>query len=132
MDIQGIRAYFAKDVFATDMGIYIEEAEPGSCTCTLPVTDKLNNAKEGVQGGAIFTLADFAFAVASNCDGTLCVTHSCSITYLLSVKGTKLTACAKCITKTRRTTTYEVFVSDDTGRQIAVALINGQVVANEV
>ena len=49
----------------------------------MEIKDFHKNALDGVQGGAIFTLADFAFAVASNQDGAATVSLSNNITCLL-------------------------------------------------
>ena len=62
-----IRACFSGDRYATETtGILIQDAQPGASVCTLPLRPELLNANHAPMGGAIFTLADFAFAVAVN------------------------------------------------------------------
>jgi len=48
------------------------EAEAGYCKARMKIEDKHLNAANVVQGGALFTLADLAFAIASNSRGQRC------------------------------------------------------------
>ena len=58
-----IRACFAGDRFATETaGVIIDAAEPGRAVCSMPIRPIHLNANSVPMGGAIFTLADFAFA----------------------------------------------------------------------
>ena len=72
------------------------------------------------MGGVIFTLADLAFAVCANQIHKLSVAQNVSINYLSAPKGTRLIAKAKCIKSGKTTSVINVFVSDDTGRDIAL------------
>lgn len=58
--------FFAQDRFAARAGIRIIDAQPGYATAEMPVSPDILNASGYVQGGALFTLADLAFAVAVN------------------------------------------------------------------
>ena len=64
-ELEQIREFFAKDRFATDNGATIEEVDDGYAKCSLEIQPHHLNAANTVMGGAIFTLADFAFAVAT-------------------------------------------------------------------
>jgi acyl-CoA thioesterase len=79
--------------------------------------DKLN-AVGGAHGGAVFTLADQAFALASNLEAWPQVALVASINYLRPGKG-MLEAVARKTSETNRTSLYEVKVFDD-GELIAV------------
>ena len=57
---------FSKDRFATDNGAVIAEVDDHYAKCILQLEDRHRNAMGAVMGGVYFTLADFAFAVASN------------------------------------------------------------------
>lgn len=126
------RRVFANDLFATKAtGVAIDEAEAGEAVCTLALGPMQRNAKGAVMGGAIFTLADFATAVAANShllasasqpeEVTLkWVTSSANINFLNSAQGDKLEASAKVIKQGRRQTVVSVSVSDNTGRLIAI------------
>ena len=80
------------------------------------------------MGGAIFTLADFAFAVASNCAGTPVVSLNSQITYLSAAKGERLIAEAKRVRKGRSTGYYRITVSDELGTMVAEVVTTGFVV----
>ena len=120
-----IRERFARDRFATEKGAVIDAVEHHYARVSMPVTEHLMNAYGAVMGGAVFTLADFAFAVASNWDQTPRVSLSTQITYLASPKGQLLTAEARAVKEGRSTCFYTVEVKDNTGRDIAHATING-------
>lgn len=77
------------------------------------------------MGGAIFTLADFAFAVASNWNKTASVSLSASISFLGGAKGAKLIAEAVKLKEGRKTCYYEVTVCDELGNQVAHMTSNG-------
>ena len=60
-------AVFANDRFATKLcGANIESVTENEVVCSMEITEDHLNAVGTVMGGAIFTLADFTFAVASN------------------------------------------------------------------
>ena len=66
-DVEEARAYFSNDKFAMKTtGIQIDDVKPLYAKCSLKITDAHKNAAGAVMGGAIFTLADFTFAVAVN------------------------------------------------------------------
>lgn len=62
-----LRAFFAQDRFATENGAYVEEAGENYAKCSMELTDRHKNARGAVMGGVHFVLADFTFAVATNC-----------------------------------------------------------------
>ena len=62
---------FEKDRFAKTSGIRLLEASPGYAKAEMVINENHLNAVGVVQGGAIFTLADFTFAVASNSHGKM-------------------------------------------------------------
>ena len=80
------------------------------------------------MGGVLFTLADFAFAVAANCGSQEVVSLQDQISYLSPVKGGVLTAEAKCIKSGRSTCLYEVTVTGDSGKKAAYVTVSGFVV----
>ena len=63
--LEQVQRIFSNDRFATETtGCRVVEAGPGHAVCELDVCERHLNEKGGVMGGAIFTLADFACAVA--------------------------------------------------------------------
>ena len=120
-----VKAFFARDTFATNNGAVIEEFADGYARCSIELNDNHLNAVGGVQGGVHFTLSDFAFAVAANHKESRTVSLSCNIAYLGAVKGKKLIAEAHRIKDGRSTCYYRVDVKDDLGNMVAVTNITG-------
>lgn len=123
--LKEVQNRFQNDRFATDNGAVIEEIADGYARCTMELDEHHYNAVGGVMGGAIFTLADFAFAVASNWNQDPCVSLSSQITYLSGAKGKRLTAEAKRVKDGRSTCYYVVEMSDELGTQIAHLTASG-------
>lgn len=124
-DIEKVREFFAKDRFATDNGAVIEQVGENSATVSMEIKEHHRNAASIVMGGAIFTLADFAFAVASNHEDPGTVSLSANITFLKASKGNKLIAKAECVRNGKTTCYYRVTVTDDTGTLIAEVTTSG-------
>lgn len=125
--LEGIRKFFQGDRYAMFSGAVIESVEAGTAVCTMEVKDIHLNAGNAVQGGAIFTLADFAFAVAANSGGTFTVSLNNSISFLHSPKGKLLKAEAKPVSKGKTITVYEVTVTDELDTLVALMTVNGYV-----
>lgn len=113
------REYFKKDVYAYNSGMVLEELGEDYAVCSLPIHEGLLNANGGVQGGAIFTLADLAFAALVNNLHMPTVAQQVSINYLNAPKGSKLFARAELKKDGRSASVVNVSVTDDTGRDIA-------------
>ena len=91
----------------------------------MDITDDHRNALGGIMGGAIFTLADFAFAVASNNDHRPTVALDVNIHYLSASKGDRLFARSRCVKSGRTTSIFEITVTDDSGKEIAMFIGTG-------
>jgi len=135
IDLEHIRNHFKKDRFASGAGIVIDSVTEDCAVCSMELNEEHKNSVGNVQGGAIFTLADLTFAVHCNlawvCGEDIGVTvgQSCSISYLKSTKGTKLTATSACLSKGRSISVYRVIVKDDLGVSIAEMLANAFTIA---
>ena len=79
--IEEARAYFSDDRFATDNGITLLELDGDHAVTSLTLEARHRNAFGGVMGGAIFTLADFAFAALTNGRYTRPVIQSADMTF---------------------------------------------------
>ena len=125
--LEEIRGRFQADRFAVEAaGAVIEEAEPGRAVCALDLRPEHMNANHTPMGGAIFTLADFAFAVAVNSFAErVTVSRQVSITFLSPAKGRRLSAEARCLRAGRTACLYEVKVRDELGTFVAHASVNG-------
>jgi acyl-CoA thioesterase len=129
--LERARQLFKGDHYAEEMaGAVIDSAEKGHAVCSMTLDERHLNAADMVMGGAIFTLADFAFAVATNLDGGLTVAQTSQITFLNRTKGKRLTAEAEAIKTGRSTCFYVVKVWDDLGTDIAVMTVTGNRVRN--
>lgn len=126
-DLEEIRTRFFGDCFATAaVGAEIALAEPAHAVCTLKIQPKHLNANGVPMGGVLFTLADFAFAVAANGHSTrITVTQQVSVTFLAPARGQVLTAEARCLKAGRTTCLYTVDITDDLGTQVAHLTVNG-------
>lgn len=129
-DLETIRHQFASDRYAMHSGIVIEEAHEGYARCSMVIQPYHLNALDSVQGGAIFTLGDFAFAVASCCGSQKAVSLSNQISYMKPAKGKQVIAEAKVISAGRRACFYDVRITDELGTPIATMTVNGFIVEN--
>ena len=124
--IEELTERFKGDRFAALAGAEIREAEPGRALCAMPLRPCHMNANNSPMGGAVFTLADFAYAVASNgFTDKIIVSQQIAITFLAPAKGTELLAEAKCLKSGRSTCLYQVDVRDELGTYVAHATVNG-------
>ena len=90
--LEELNDFFGHDRFAEHAGCRIVEGSRDHAVCELDIQDHHRNALGNVMGGAIFTLADFALAIASNTGGNPSVSVSSTIEYLSASKGTRLIA----------------------------------------
>jgi acyl-CoA thioesterase len=100
--------------FAHLLGMEIVETWPGGARVVMDTTGK-ENFLGVAHGGAIFALADQAFAAAANRDGILQVAVSVHIHYLSPAKG-RLEAVARLIAETERTS--HILVEVKSGERI--------------
>lgn len=127
MDIERVKEYFKLDRFVKECNIEILNASKGYCQCRMDIEKKHLNALDTVHGGAIYTLADFTFAVAANCDGRATVTQSASISYIKAARGNFLLAEATLISKSHSTCVYKIDITDEKGNIVAYATGNGYI-----
>lgn len=130
MNTETAKKFFAKDHYAALTGVEIVEVKPGYCKARLIIENKHLNAANIIQGGAIFTLADLAFAAASNSHGQLAVAINVNISFLKSVTTGVLYAVATEVKEPGRLGAYDVLVTDDTGE--IIARFNGMVYRKNV
>ncbi len=123
--LQAIKHCMANDRFARHCGIELVSVAPGQARARMKLGPRHWNGLEMTQGGAIFTLADFAFAAASNSHGTAAVAINVSISFLKGTKSGTLWADAREVQKNFKLGSYSVEVKDDTGE--LVALFQGMV-----
>lgn len=108
------------DHYAEALGIKLVEAKDGYSKVTMKVEKIHTNALGFTHGGAIFSLADYAFAHACNFGDNIAVAVQVSINFLKpSVEGDVLTAEATRVSDGKTMGLYNVTVCNQT-KQIAV------------
>ncbi len=115
-----IKAFIAEhDTFARHLDIELLDVAEGYARARMPLDSRHVNALKIAHGGAIFALADLAFAAAANSHGTVAVAVNVSITYHAAGMGPFLTAEAKELHKNFKLGSYEVRITDEAGALVA-------------
>ncbi len=117
--------FIQQDKFAQYVGTKLIEVKPGYARVQLEVTENHLNGVGMVQGGAIFALADYAFAAACNSSGMLTVGINVNISYVKSPKGKVLSAIAKEVSSGKKICNVHIDVLDENDDLIAVAQATG-------
>ena len=118
--LEEVRDFFSHDLFATQAcGCHIVEASHGHAVTQLDIQPVHRNAMGGVMGGAIFTLADYALAVACNIGENPTVSVSNSIEFLSAAKGERLIATCDVDKSGRSLGFYTIDVTDELGTKVA-------------
>jgi acyl-CoA thioesterase len=115
-----IQQFVEQDTFAQHLGIELLDASAGYARVRLTITDKHLNGLRTVHGGVIFTLADVAFAIASNAHGLVAMAINAHISYLKAVTEGTLVAEAQETSLNPKLATYTVSVSNEQGDAIAI------------
>lgn len=111
--------FVENDRFARFIGIKLIKVEPGYAIAKIEITENHLNGLNLVQGGVIFTLADYAFAAASNSKGFATVSINTNISFLKTPRGRILTAEAKEISYSKNICLYNIDVFDEDNTIIA-------------
>ncbi|MDD4279772.1 MAG: PaaI family thioesterase [Candidatus Sumerlaeales bacterium] len=127
-----IRHFNDNDMFCRRNGIRITEKREGYARAEVLIEKHHVNGMNNVQGGVLFTLADFALAAAACTDVGRGVSMHCSITYYKTGKlGDLVIAEAVEDNRTRRTATCLVRIhtqrkkDDGTTEDITLAHAEG-------
>ena len=115
-----LRTFFEGDRFAARNGIELLELEEGRALARLTVSGEHLNAAGVVQGGAVFTLADFAFAAVSNSRGNVALAIEAHVTFLRGVRAGVLLAEGREESGSRRLSTCTVRVTGEGGELVAL------------
>ena len=118
--LERIKKFFENDRFAMGIGIEILEVSLGQAKAKLEVKDCHLNGVNTVQGGAIFTLADFTFAMAANSYGTVAMAINVNISYMKAISSGTLFAEAREVAVNPKLGTYTVDITNEQGDLIAV------------
>jgi acyl-CoA thioesterase len=121
MNLDQIFQRISQDPFAHFLGIELLELRQGYSKVCMTVGEHMLNFHGIPHGGAIFALADAAFAAASNSHGPTAVALNVSINFLAAVPlGTRLYAEATEENLGRRTALYRLSVTTEAGKPVAL------------
>jgi acyl-CoA thioesterase len=111
----------AQEPFARKLGLQLIDIREGYAKVEMVFTDDLENMFGMAHGGAVFSLIDAAFEVASNSHGTMAVALNMNINYLASpAKGAVITAEAREVNQTKKTAAYDIRAVDNSGKLLAI------------
>ncbi|UCF92290.1 MAG: hotdog fold thioesterase [Desulfobacterales bacterium] len=113
------------DPYACSLGIHVDKVEEGYASCSVTITADMFNFLGVVHGGLVFSLADVAFAAASNRDHLPSYALDVSGSFLKTAQiGDTIVAEARLVHTTKRTGLYRMQVFK--GREL-LATFNGTV-----
>jgi acyl-CoA thioesterase len=119
---EGIIERVTSDPFAKMLGIEIIEIEEGKANVSLTVDENMLNFHGAVNGGVIFSLADVAFAIASNSYGQTAVGINVNINYMKpGLLGDTITAKAEEVSKNPKLGLYRMTIYNQSGELLATA-----------
>jgi len=111
----------ANDKASAGLGIELRDVSEGRAVMTMTVRDDMVNSHDVCHGGLIFTLADSAFAFACNSQNQSTVAAGARVEFLASGHlGDCLTAVAEKVTQGGRTGVYDVLVSNQDNKTMAL------------
>jgi len=111
-----------KEPFARALNMELIELGKGHSVVQMTYEpEKMNNIYDRAHGGALYALIDEAFETAGQTDGTVAVALNVNVTYVSSPKpGLQLRAEANRASRTRKTASYDIKVTDENGNLIAL------------
>lgn len=156
MELEKIKKFFEDDRLAKYLNITITEAEKGMAKCVMDIDKNLLNANDFVHGGALFSLADFTFAVAANAEligqnaaeeltqdntggstdpqpttpsQSTVVSQSVEIKYIKPATGNRITAIAKFKSRIGVKSKYTVEIFDESETLVAIVTAKGHLLS---
>lgn len=114
-------AMFAVDAASQALGMHVVEMAPGYARLTMRVRPDMLNGHRTCHGGLMFSLADSAFAFACNSRNVNTVASGCTIDFVApAFAGDELTAVAQERSLAGRTGVYDVTVTNQEGKTLAI------------
>jgi len=119
-ELERLRRLIASDPYACSLGIELLELRPGYSRLAMVLRAAMVNFHGAPHGGAIFSLADAAFAAAANSHGEAAVALTMTIHYLSTVPpGTRLLAEGRELRRGRQAGFYRIEVTTEAGEPVA-------------
>ena len=112
----------AEEPFTRAMGMRLVDLNEGHSVVVMTShPERMANIYGRAHGGAVFALIDEAFETSSQTEGTIAVALNVNVTYVSSPDAeTRLRAESRRIAETRKTATYDIRITDDADRTIAL------------
>lgn len=120
-----LKEFLKTDRFAADAGVELLEIKPGHARARMLVTVRHLNGGGVCQGGALFTLADLAFAAVANSRQKLTLSVNAQITFLRPALPGYVYADAVEVFNHHRIPFVEVRITDEREELIAVFTSSG-------
>lgn len=119
--MEQIKKFFQEhDLLARYLGIELLEVGKGSAVARMEIKEEHLNGVRTVHGGALFSLADFAFAAACNSHGNIAVAAQASISFIRAASSGTIQAVAKEVSAEKSLGFYDIQITDEKGDLIAV------------
>jgi acyl-CoA thioesterase len=115
-----VQKFVDADRFAKYLGVEVLEFGPGRARARMEIRPHHLNSAGTVHGGAIFSLADAVFSIASNSHGTLAMAINVSISFFKAARKGALVADGREVSLNPKLATYVIEVRDDAGASVAL------------
>jgi len=112
--------HFKRDKFAELCGIELLEVKTGYARAKMDIKPCHKNSLDFAHGAAMFALADFVFAVASNSYETIAVGINTSMSFVKAVKDGTIFAVANEKSVNPKIAVYEVIITDNDGDTVGI------------
>ncbi len=124
-DLELTKRIFEDDGFVKLAGVEIVELTEEKAVVAANISAEHLNANGSVQGGMLYTVADFAFAVLGNYKHPMTVTQVGQISYIKAAFTNRITATATERVRAGHNTVCEVAIEDDKGQVVCICTFNG-------
>ena len=124
-DVELTKRIFDHDQFIKVLGAEILELTEEKAVVRASVTESCFNANATAQGGMLYTLADYTFALHANLLHPMTITQCGHIDYVRSAMPPYVTAEAREKVRAGHNTVSEVILRDATGEIVCVCSFNG-------
>lgn len=116
-----MQAFWADDPAPHEMGVELLAARDGRSALRLRLERRHMNGHQTAHGGVVHLLADCAAGFAANSTGEKAVTQTNTITFVSAGReGETLTATSEFLARSGRSALYDVVVTAEDGRKVAV------------
>lgn len=116
-----MQAFWANDPAPLEMGVELLEARDGRSALRLRLERHHLNGHQTAHGGVVHLLADCAAGFAANSTGQQAVTQTNTITFVSPGReGETLMATGEFLARSGRSALFDVVVTAEDGRKVAV------------